>query len=116
MLSCVEIHDYKILKLCNLAKVNLTMAFIKIEDIVINTNYIVAVQLESQSCSGERCVSILLATPKFTRLQLGATYSSPYHYEWIDFTGKQAIVLQDYFSSFNNVIELLPQHQEQPTL
>ena len=87
------------------------MAFLKIENIVINTNYIVAVQLESQTGSGERCVSILLATPKFPLLQLEANYSNPFQYEWVDFTGKQAIALQNYFSSFNNVIELLPQHQ-----
>jgi len=87
------------------------MAFIKIENIVINTNYIAAVRLESQTCSGEKSVSILLATPKFPLLQLEATYPIPYHYEWLDFTGREAMALQDYFSSFNNVLDLLPQHK-----
>ena len=87
------------------------MVFIKVENIVININYIAAVKLESQTCSGERCVSILMATPKFPLLQVEATYPNVYNYEWLDFTGREAIVLQDYFSSFNNVIDLLPQHQ-----
>ena len=87
------------------------MVFIKVENIVINTNYIAAVKLESQTCSGEKCVSILMATPKFPLLQVEATYPNVYNYEWLDFTGREAIVLQDYFSSFNNVIYLLPQHQ-----
>lgn len=92
------------------------MTLIKIENVIINTNYIVAIQLESQTCTGERCVSILLATPKFSLLKLQATYSNSYEHERMDFTGRQASVLQDYFSSFNNVIELLPQRQEQPAL
>ena len=88
------------------------MAFIKVENIVLNTNYIAAVKLESQTCSGEKCVSILMATPKFPMLHMEAAFPNPYHYEWMDFTDQEAIVLQDYFSSFNNVIDLLPQHQE----
>ena len=87
------------------------MVFIKVENIVINTSYIAAVKLESETCSGERCVSILLATPKFPLLQVEATFANPYHYEWLDFTGREAMVLQDYFSCFNNVVDLLPQHQ-----
>lgn len=83
------------------------MTFLKVENIVINTRYIAAVKLESQTCSGERSVSILLATPKFPLLQLEGTLPVPYHYEWLDFTGREAQVLQDYFSSFNNVIDLL---------
>lgn len=85
------------------------MAFIKVENIVINTNYIAAVKLESQTYSGERCVSILMATPKFPLFQLEETFPNPYHYEWLDFTGREANALRDYFSSFNNVIDLLPQ-------
>jgi hypothetical protein len=85
------------------------MAFIKVEKIVINTSYIAAVKLESQTCSGESSVSILMATPKFPLLHVEATFPNPYHYEWLDFTGREARVLRDYFSSFNNVIDLLPQ-------
>ncbi len=87
------------------------MFFIKLDTIVINVNYIAAVKLENQTCSGERCVSILMATPNFPLLQVEATCPNPYHYEWQDFTGREAMVLQDYFSSFNNVIDLLPQQQ-----
>ncbi|MBV9386199.1 MAG: hypothetical protein JOZ78_07200 [Chroococcidiopsidaceae cyanobacterium CP_BM_ER_R8_30] len=85
------------------------MAFIKVENIVINTNYIAAVKLENLTVSGEESVSILLATPKFPLLQLESAFPSPYHYEWLDFTGSQANVLRDYFSSFNNVVDLMPQ-------
>ncbi|MBV8885835.1 MAG: hypothetical protein JO235_17820 [Chroococcidiopsidaceae cyanobacterium CP_BM_RX_35] len=85
------------------------MAFIKVENIVINTNYIAAVKLENRTVSGEESVSILLATPKFPLLQLESAFPSPYNYEWLDFTGSQANVLRDYFSSFNNVVDLMPQ-------
>lgn len=85
------------------------MAFIKVENIVINTNYIAAVKLENRTVSGEESVSILLATPKFPLLQLESAFPTPYHYEWLDFTGSQASVLRDYFSSFNNVVDLMPQ-------
>ncbi len=88
------------------------MAFIKVENIVINTNYIAAVKLDNETFSGEKSVSILLATPKFPLLQLEAAFPTPYHYEWLDFTGREAKVLRDYFSSFNNVIDLLPQQQK----
>lgn len=91
------------------------MAFIKIENTVINTNYIAAVKLESETCSGERCVSILLATSKVPLLHEAALTNS-YNYEWLDFTCREAMALKDYFSSFNNVNDLLPQHQEQPAL
>jgi len=84
------------------------MTFIKIENIVINTKYIVAVQLENKTRSGEKCVSLLIANPNFS-------LANACQYEQIDFTGMQAVVLQDYFSSFNNVIELMPQPQKQPT-
>ena len=87
------------------------MAFIKVEKIVINTNYIAAVKLDNETLSGEKSVSILLATPKFPLLQSSVTSPTPYHYEWLDFTGREAKVIQDYFSSFNNVTDLLPQHQ-----
>lgn len=86
------------------------MAFIKVGHIVINTNYIAAVNLESQTCSGERSVSILMATPKFFLLQVEAALQNPYDYERLDFTGREAEVLQEYFSSVDNVIDLLPHH------
>lgn len=89
------------------------MAFIKIQNIVINTNYIAAIKLESQTCSGEKCVSILLATPKVPLLH-EAAFPNFYNYEWLDFTCREAMALKDYFSSFNNVNDLLPQYQEQP--
>ena len=85
------------------------MTFIKVGNIVINTNYIAVVQLESQTLSGEKGISVLLATPKFPLLQLATAFPTPYHYEWLDFTGKEAQVIQDYFISLNNVIDLLPQ-------
>ncbi len=87
------------------------MAFIKVENIVINTHYIAAVKLKSQTCSGENCTSILMATPKIPLLQVEESFPNAYHYEWLDFTGRTAEVLQDYFSSFNNVLDLMPQYQ-----
>jgi hypothetical protein len=86
------------------------MAFIKIQNVIINTSYVAAVKLDSKT-SGDKCVSVLLATPKFPLFQLEST-SPNYHYEWIEFTGFAANALQDYFTSFNNVIDLLPQYQE----
>lgn len=91
------------------------MALIKIRDIVINTNYIAAVNLEGKTYSGERSVSILIAAPKFPLFQLEETFPNPYHYEWLDFIGQEAIALRDYFSSCNNVIDLLPQFQQSTT-
>ncbi len=89
----------------------MTINFIKVGNIVINTNYIAAVKLDSETFSGEKSVSILLATPKFPLLQLSAV-PTPYHYEWLDFTGREAQVIRDYFTSFNQVVDLLPRHQE----
>ena len=85
------------------------MAFIRVENIVINTNYIAAIKLESETDYGEKCISILLAIPKLSMLQMEGTFTNAYHCEWLDFTGKKAQVLQDYFMSFNHVIDLLPQ-------
>ena len=95
--------------LLNTLKFKLFMTFIKVGNIVINTNYIAAVKLENQTFSGEKSVSILLATPKFPLFQLQPV-TTPYHYEWLDFTGREAQVIRDYFSSFNNVTQLLPQY------
>jgi hypothetical protein len=92
------------------------MAFIKIQNVVINTSHVAAVKLNHQTSSGEKSVSVLIATPKFPLFQ-GETIAAQNpqnlcHSEWIEFTGQAAIALQDYFTSFNNVIDLLPQHQE----
>ncbi|WP_218596648.1 hypothetical protein [Chroogloeocystis siderophila] len=85
------------------------MAFIKIENVVINTNYIAAIKLDNQTISGESSVSLLMATPKLPLFQIEGAFPNHYHYEWIDFVGREAKALKDYFTSFNNVIDLLPQ-------
>lgn len=86
------------------------MTFIKLDNLVINTRYIAAIKLDSQAYSGESSVSILMATPKFPIVELEvAAVPNIYHYEWIEFTGKKAHVLRDYFSSLNNAIDLMPQ-------
>ncbi|MGV2829373.1 hypothetical protein [Myxosarcina sp. GI1(2024)] len=86
------------------------MAFLKVGNIVLNSNYIASIKLESQTFSGERSLSVLMATPRFPLLA-GEDTTSPelYHYEWLHFTGSHAQGLRDYFSSYNNVIDLLPQ-------
>ncbi len=88
------------------------MAFIKVGNFVINTTYIAAVSLGNKTTSGENSVSLLIAIPNFIWLNSEASYPKIYHCEWLEFTGKEAQVLQDYFSSFNNVIDLLPNYQE----
>jgi ribonuclease I len=85
------------------------MAFIKIEEVVINTSYIAAVRLESYALASENRVSLLVAIPTPSLLQQEMPSQSLYHYEWMEFTGDAAKALRDYFSSFNNVIDLLPQ-------
>lgn len=92
------------------------MAFIKIDNVVINTNYVAAVKLENQTYSGEKSVSLLIATSKMPLFQKEVISQNPYHYEWLDFTGQAANALRDYFSSFNNVIDLLPNYQEQTAI
>jgi hypothetical protein len=88
------------------------MTFIKIENVVINTSYVAAINLDSQTSLGEKSVSVLIATSKFLWLQWNAVVQYLYHYEWIEFTGQAANALQDYFSNFNNVIDLMPDDQE----
>lgn len=88
------------------------MAFIKIQNVVINTSYIAAVRLDTQTSLGEKSVSVLVASPQFPLILWDTIAENLYHYEWIEFTGQAANVLRDYFSSFNNVIDLLPQYQE----
>ena len=87
------------------------MAFIKLEDVVINTSYIAAIRLECHTRSGEPCVSLLVAIPTSSLLQQESPTQGLYHYEWLEFKSDAAKALQDYFSSFNNVIDLLPQYK-----
>lgn len=88
------------------------MAFLKVGNIILNTNYVASVKLDSQTFGGEKSVSVLMATPKFPLLtEADATSSELYHYEWIHFTNRPAQALRDYFSSYNNVIDLLPQDE-----
>ena len=70
------------------------------------------VRLENQTVSGDKSVSVPLATPQFSSLQSDTIAQNLYYYKWIEFTGQAGITLQDYFTSFNNVIDLLPQHQK----
>ncbi|NMG05891.1 hypothetical protein [Brasilonema sp. UFV-L1] len=91
------------------------MAFIKIQNVVINTSYVAAVKLNHQTSSGEKSVSVLIATPQFSLSQWETISQNPQNHlssEWMEFTGPAANALQDYFTSFNNVIDLLPQHEE----
>ncbi|MCG6135223.1 MAG: hypothetical protein MET45_11235 [Nostoc sp. LLA-1] len=88
------------------------MAFIKIQNVIINTSYIAAVKLDTQTSLGEKSVSVLVATPQFPAIQWDTIAQNLCHYEWMEFTGQAANALQDYFTSFNNVIDLLPQYQE----
>ncbi|MCY7286464.1 MAG: hypothetical protein LH679_24220 [Cyanobacteria bacterium CAN_BIN43] len=84
------------------------MTFIKVEDIVINTSYIAAVRLHGKTRSGDLRVSLLVAVPTASLLQREMPAPELPHYEWLEFTGDSAKALQDFFSSFNNVIDLLP--------
>jgi hypothetical protein len=85
------------------------MAFIKVENVVINTMYIAAVRLEGQNTNGEETVSLLIAIPTFPLFQQEPTTTNLYHYEWLEFSGGAAIALRDYFSSFNqSPISTLP--------
>ncbi|MGG6269465.1 hypothetical protein ACQ4M3_28450 [Leptolyngbya sp. AN03gr2] len=87
------------------------MAFIKLEDVVINTSYIAAIRLER---SEELRVCLLVAIPTAALRPQESPTQSLYHFEWLEFTGDAARALQDYFSSFNNVIDLLP-HYNMPS-
>ncbi|WP_193198691.1 hypothetical protein [Nostoc sp. MG11] len=88
------------------------MTFFKIQNVVINTSYIAAIRLDNQTSSGEKSVSVLIAAPKFPFLQWDTIYQNMCDYKWIEFTGQAANVLPDYFTSFNNIVDLLPQYQE----
>ncbi|MEA5595653.1 hypothetical protein [Rivularia sp. UHCC 0363] len=88
------------------------MTFIKIQNVVINTNYIAAVRFNNQTDSEKKSVSVLVAIPKPPLFEWETVSSSHYQEEWMEFTGLPAKALEDYFSSFNNVVDLLPQCQE----
>lgn len=92
------------------------MAFIKVEDVVINTTYIAAVRLAGKNSTGEEAVALLIAIPTVTMLQPNTPSTNLYHYEWLEFVGSAAVALKDYFSSFNNVIDLLPEEQTAPVV
>ncbi|KAF3886066.1 MULTISPECIES: hypothetical protein [Nostocales] len=90
------------------------MAFIKIQNVIINTNYVVAVKLNNQTSIGENSISVLISTPNFSLLSpetVSQDSQDSYQDEWIEFTGRAAIALQDYFTSFNNVIDLLSNYE-----
>jgi hypothetical protein len=88
------------------------MTFIKIDNVVISTAYIAAVRFEGQNCSGDLSVSLLIALPTqalFQNVSPKNITNNLYQYEWLEFMGDSAQVLQDYFSSFNHVVDLTPQ-------
>jgi hypothetical protein len=87
------------------------MAFIKLENVVINLSYIAAIRLECLNSAGEDSVSLLIAIPTTSLFERGNPPQNHYHYEWLEFTGDSARALRDYFSSFNNVIDLSPQYK-----
>lgn len=74
------------------------MAFIKVGDTVINTDYIVAVELDRISISGKCCVVISVAAK-------GGLFNRKLRF-WFD--GDAASSLRDYFENPDNVTELLP--------
>ena len=92
------------------------MTFIKLENVVINTSYIASIRLEGQARTGEPSVSLLIAVPTGALLHQDGPSPGLYHYEWLEFTGDAARALQDYFSSFNNVVDLLPRYKAPPVL
>jgi hypothetical protein len=84
------------------------MAFIKVENVVINTNYIAAVRLEGRNADGEEVVSLLITISASSLFHSEQQPTDCNYYEWFEFTGAAAIALRDYFTSYNNVIDLLP--------
>ncbi|MEH1837030.1 MAG: hypothetical protein V7L29_34580 [Nostoc sp.] len=81
------------------------MTFIKIQNVVMNTSYVTAIKLNNQMVSGEKSVSVPLSTPQFPSFQWDTIAQNLFHYKWIEFPGQAVITLQDYFTSFNNVID-----------
>ena len=88
------------------------MTLIEIQNVVINNSYVAVVRLDNQKVSGDKSVSVPLATPQFSSFQWDTIAENLYYYKCIEFTGQAAITLPDYFTSFNNVIDLLPRYQE----
>lgn len=87
------------------------MAFIKVDNIIVNTNYIAAVRLEGLNRAEEESVFLLIAIPIASFPSQDKAANSSYQYEWLEFTGASARALKDYFSSFNNVLDLMPPRQ-----
>lgn len=75
------------------------MAFIKIGDTVINTDQIIAVELDRISSSG-RCCVVILVTAK------GGLFKRQSREFW--FYGEAASSLRSYFENPDHVTELLP--------
>lgn len=75
------------------------MAFIKVGDPVINTDHIIAVELDRISMSGKCCVVITVAAKSglFKR-----------HSREFRFDDEAAAKLRDYFENPDHVIQLLP--------
>ncbi|MBN3947513.1 MAG: hypothetical protein V7K14_00845 [Nostoc sp.] len=72
------------------------MTLIKIQNVVINISYVAVVRLDNQTVSGEKNVSVPLATAQFLSLQWDTIAQNLYYYKWIGFTGQTAITLPDY--------------------
>jgi hypothetical protein len=87
------------------------MAFLKLNEVIVNTSFVAAVRLEGCNRSGEARVALLIAIPTFPFSKQETPLSSSYQYEWLEFKGDEAKALEDYFSSYNNVIDLLPSQQ-----
>ncbi|WP_375512299.1 hypothetical protein [uncultured Nostoc sp.] len=81
------------------------MTLIKIQNVVINNSYVAVVRLDNQAISGKKSVSVPLAAPQFLLFQWDTIAENLYYYKCIEFTGQAGITLQDYFTSFNNVID-----------
>ena len=75
------------------------MAFIKVGDTVINTDHIVAVELDRISIGGKCCVVISVAAK-------GGLFKRKPREFWFD--GDAARSLRDYFENSDNVTQLLP--------
>ncbi|MBW4641132.1 MAG: hypothetical protein KME05_23540 [Gloeocapsa sp. UFS-A4-WI-NPMV-4B04] len=75
------------------------MAFLKVSDTVINTDHIVAVELDRISIGGKCCVVISVAANS------GLFKRKPREF-WFD--GDAAAKLRDYFENPDNVTELSP--------
>lgn len=75
------------------------MAFIKVGDTVINTEHIVAVELDRISIGGKCCVVISVAAKSGLFKRKSREF-------WFD--GEAAAKLRDYFEHPDHVIELLP--------